>query len=179
MKTDTLRLGQALGCRDDFRRSSFIVGIMLALLVSLLLIFGHSSARAQTPGVQAVGTMSDIMVSMVYPAANNILLSIYRGGPQTDQDWTAVKRQAVLLAQSGNVLLMSGPAGGQGEWAQDAKILVEVGAAVYKAAGAKDANAFLAVAQPLNAACTTCHKQYRANIATPSERVGPDRQPAE
>ena len=119
------------------------------------------------------------MVSMVYPAANNLLLSIYRGGPQDDKDWTAVKRNAVLLAESGTVLLARGPAGGQGDWAQDAKMLVDAGAAAYKAAGAKDTNAFLSVAQPLNAACTTCHKQYRANVASPNERVGPDHQPAE
>jgi cytochrome c556 len=152
------------------------------LLLVALLLFGHANARAQTGAagnVQAVGTMSDIMVSMVYPAANSLLLSIYRGGPQDDQEWAAVKHSAVLLAESGSVLLMRGPAGGQGDWAQDAKMLVDVGAAAYKAAGSKDANALLAVAQPLNAACATCHKQYRANIATPSERVGPDRQPAE
>ncbi len=153
------------------------------LLLAALLIFGRSSAHAQGSGaagnVQPVGTMSDVMVSMVYPSANNLLLSIYRGGPQNDQEWTAMKRSAVLLAESGTVLLARGPAGGQGDWAQDSKMLVDAGAAAYKAAGAKDTNAFLAVAQPLNAACTTCHKQYRANVATPNERVGPDHQPAE
>ena len=153
------------------------------LLLVALLSFGRASARAQGSGaagnVQPVGTMSDVMVSMVYPAANNLLLSIYRGGPQDDKDWTAAKRNAVLLAESGTVLLARGPAGGQGNWAQDARMLVDAGAAAYKAAGAKDTNAFLAVAQPLNAACTTCHKQYRANVATPNEHVGPDHQPAE
>lgn len=155
---------------------SFVGLLLLALLVS-----GRFSARAQgtAANVQPVGTMSDVMVSMVYPAANNLLLSIYRGGPQDDKDWTAAKHNAVLLAESGTVLLARGPAGGQGNWAQDARMLMDAGAAAYKAAGAKDTNAFLAVAQPLNAACTTCHKQYRANIATPNERVGPDHQPAE
>lgn len=156
---------------------------LAGLLLLALLSFGRSSARAQASGaavnVQPVGTMSDVMVSMVYPAANNLLLSIYRGGPQDDKDWTAAKHNAVLLAESGTALLARGPAGGQGNWAQDARMLVDAGAAAYKAAGAKDTSAFLAVAQPLNAACTTCHKQYRANVATPNERVGPDHQPAE
>ena len=60
------------------------------LLLVALLSFGRSSARAQGSGaaanVQPVGTMSDVMVSMVYPAANNLLLSIYRGGPQDDKE---------------------------------------------------------------------------------------------
>jgi len=159
--------------------------------VAVLLMFGRSPAHAQTTGgslqanssasgnIQPVGTMSDIMVSMVYPAANNILLAAYRGGPQDDKEWLSVQRNAVLLAESGNVLLMRAPAGGQSDWAKDAKILVDAGAAAYKAARAKDANALLAVAQPLNATCTSCHKQYRANLAGPGERVGPSHQPAE
>lgn len=166
----------------------YLATLGLAVLsLAMPLMFGRSAAHAQTAGagpqansgasgnVQPVGTMSDIMVSMVYPAANNILLSVYRGGPQDDKEWLALQRSAVLLAESGNVLMMRGPAGGQGDWGKDARMLVDVGAAAYKAAQGKDANAFMAVAQPLNAACTTCHKQYRANVAGPNQRIGPSR----
>ena len=45
------------------------------------------------------------------------------------------------LAESGNLLMMRGRARDQGEWMKDAKALVDVGAAAYKAAKAKDANA--------------------------------------
>ena len=160
-------------------------------LETSLLTFGSFMASAQrrsaasqantgTSGnTQTVGTMSDVMTSMVYPAANNILLAAYRSGPQDDKEWLAIQRSAVILAESGNVLMMRGPAGAQGDWAKDVQMLSEVGAAAYKAARAKDANALMAVAQPLNAACTTCHKQYRANLAAPGERVGPAHQPAE
>ena len=70
-----------------------------ALIVSAVLVSGERTvAQAQTAGVQAVGSMSDVMVSMVYPATNNILLFVYRGGPQSDADWASVQRSAVLLA---------------------------------------------------------------------------------
>lgn len=159
--------------------------VLLALAAAL--IFKSSVAKAQTAGaaaangtsdnIQTVGTMSDVMVSMVYPAANGILLSVYRGGPQDDKEWIAVQRAAVLLAESGGVLMRRGPNGG--EWAKDAKTLVDVGAAAYKAARAEDVNALGALDQPLNAACTSCHRQYRANIAGPQQRTGPSHQPAE
>jgi hypothetical protein len=123
---------------------------------------GARQAPAAGPG-QVIDSMSDLMVSMVYPATNNILLFVYRGGPQSDADWASVQRSAVLLAESGNVLLMRGPAGDQGDWAKDAKALVDAGAATYKAARAKDARALLAVDQPINASCVNCHKQYRFN----------------
>ena len=168
------------------------LGPTLLMATTLIFaLFGRSAAHAQTQGAtsqvnnagsgnpQPVGTMSDVMTSMVYPAANNILLVAYRGGAQDDKEWLAIQRSAVLLAESGNVLVMRGPAGGQSDWAKDAKMLSDAGAAAYKAARAKDPNALMAVAQTLNAACTTCHKQYRANIAGPAERVGPSHQPAE
>ena len=171
------------GARDIVRRAS----LALVVLTLAMLMSGRSVAQAQTAApspqanssasgnIQPVGTMSDIMVSMVYPAANNILLSVYRGGPQNDKEWLAVQRDAVLLAESGNVLTLRGGAAGQGDWGKDARMLVDVGASAYKAAQAKDTNAFMAVAQPLNAACTTCHKQYRANVAGPNQRIGPSR----
>jgi hypothetical protein len=119
---------------------------------------------AQAPETQTVGTMSDLMVSMTYPAANDILLSVARGGPKDDKEWMAVQRSAVLLAESGNVLMMRGRARDQGDWMKDAKMLVDAGAAAYRAARAKDAAALAAVSEPLNASCTTCHKQYRPNV---------------
>jgi hypothetical protein len=123
---------------------------------------GQGGGARQTPG-QPIDTMSDLMVSMVYPATNNILLFVYRGGPQNDADWESVQRSGVLLAESGNVLLMRGPGGDQGDWAKDAKALVDAGAATYRAARAKDTKALLAVDQPINASCVNCHKQYRFN----------------
>jgi len=125
---------------------------------------GQGGGARQTPAAgpgEVIDSMSDLMVSMVYPAANNILLSVYRGGPQNDADWENVQRSAVLLAESGNVLLSRGPAGDQGDWAKDAKMLVEAGAAVYRAARAKDTKTLLTTDQAINTSCVTCHKQYR------------------
>jgi hypothetical protein len=165
---------------------AFGVAILAPLIVAMLLISARAPAQAQMAGAapstntgaagnDAVGNMSDVMVSMVYPAANNILLSIYRGGPQDDREWVVIQRNAVLLAESGNVLARRGPRG-EVDWAKDAKMLADVGAAAYQAARSKDANALDALDQPLNAACTACHKQYRPNIAGAREREGPSRQ---
>jgi len=137
---------------------------------------GGGQGGRQAPAANAgppIDSMSDLMVSMVYPAANNILLSVYRGGPQNDTDWATIQRNAVLLAESGNVLLTRAPNGAnQGDWARDARMLVDAGAAVYKAARAKDTATLLTTDQGINASCTTCHKQFRfgsdtAPIAAP------------
>ena len=125
---------------------------------------GRGGEGGGIAGSAPIDSMSDIMVSMVYPATNNILLSIYRGGPQNDMDWETVQRNAVLLAESGNVLLMRAPVGAnQADWARDAHMLVDAGAAVYKDARAKDTSALLTTDQAINASCVNCHKQFRFN----------------
>ncbi len=138
-----------------------IIGL---LSIGLLLAAGITFAQAQQDQTQPVGTMMELMYSMVHPASNEILLTVNRGGPQNDKEWAAIQRSAVQLAESGNILMMRGRARDQGEWMKDAKALVDIGAAAYKAAKAKDANALAALTGQLDASCTTCHKQYRPNV---------------
>ena len=137
-----------------------IIGL---LSIGLLLVAGAPMAQGPE-SFQPVGTMSELMVSMIYPAANDLLLFVHRGAPKDDKEWAAVQRSAILLAESGNVLMMRGRARDQDEWITDARILVDVGAAAYKAARAKDGNALVALDEPLNASCITCHKRYRPNV---------------
>jgi hypothetical protein len=135
---------------------------MLSLIVGVLLLAG--AVMAQDSGTaQPVGNMSDIMVSIIYPAANEILTFANRA-PADDKEWIALQRSAVRLGESGNLLMMRGHALNQGDWIKDAKLLVDVGAAAYKVAKAKDAGALPALNDQINASCTTCHKQYRPNV---------------
>jgi hypothetical protein len=137
-----------------------IIGL---LAIAFTVAAGAPMAQAPEP-LQPVGTMREFMVSVVYPPTNDLLLFIHRGAPRDDKEWAAVQRSAILLAESGNLLMMRGRAVDQGEWIKGARMLVDVGAAAYKAARAKDANALLALDAPLNTSCIACHKQYRPNV---------------
>ncbi len=132
--------------------------------ITLVLI--GTSAFAQT-----APTMKQLMQDLIYPASNEILLFVYRGQPKTETDWANVRRSAITLAESGNLLTMPGRApASQGDWAKDAKTLSDIGTAAYKAAQAKDFPALAALADSLDASCTTCHKQYRPNVFPRSVR---------
>ncbi len=134
------------------------------LSIALLLAAGTYSVQAQQPAAPPVGTMMELMTSMVYPATNDLLLAVHRT-PKDDKEWMAVQRAAILLAESGNVLMMPGRSRDQGgEWQKNARLMVDTGAAAYKAARAKDAAALSALDGPLNASCVGCHKQYRPNV---------------
>jgi mono/diheme cytochrome c family protein len=118
-----------------------------------------ATASAQAP---PSATMKQLMLDLIHPASNEVLLIIYRGGPQNDKDWATVRRGALTLAEAGN--LLAARRSEPGDWAKDAKLLADAGAAAYKAAQAKDAKALAAVAEPLDRSCTTCHQQYRPNV---------------
>lgn len=123
-------------------------------------------ALAQTPSesLPPAVTMKQIMLDLIHPASNEILLSVYRGGPKNDAEWAVVRHSALTLAEAGTLLTVLGRARDQSDWPKDAKLLADSGSAAYRAAQAKDVKALAAVAEPLDASCTTCHKQYRPNV---------------
>jgi hypothetical protein len=110
-------------------------------------------ALAQAPVV----TMKQLMVDLIHPASNGLLLAIYRG----DRDWAEFRRNALILAESGNLLVQRNDSVA---WKQDAKLLAEAGAAAYKAAQAKDAKALAGLTTSIDTACTTCHRHYRPDV---------------
>src|SRR5580693_8042662 len=120
-------------------------------LISALILAGGFSIRTVTfaqsssESFPPVASVKQLMLDMIHPSSNDILLAIYRGGPKDEKEWAAVRRSAVTLAESGNMLMMRGRARDQGDWMKDAKLLVDAGAAAYKAAQAKDLAAVVAL----------------------------------
>ena len=130
-------------------------------------VFVMSSALVgQDPAdrLQPVATMKQLMVDVIHPASNGILLLVNRGGPSDDKEWAEVRRSAMTLAESANLLIMRNRAA---DWRADAKMLTDVGTAAYKAAEQKDGPALAALTDRLDASCTTCHKQFRPALFVP------------
>lgn len=109
-------------------------------------------------------SMKQIMLDLIHPTSNEILLFINRGGPKDEKDWAAVRHSAITLEEAGTLLLRRTPVHDLAEWAKDARMLADAGAAAYKAAQSKDAAALATVAVPLDQSCTACHKQYRPDV---------------
>ena len=126
---------------------------------ALGLLFLAGAAMAQAPTFQPVASVSQIMIAITYPYSD-ALLYIERNPPKNDNEWSSLERQALMLAESGNLLMMEGRAKDQDEWMQDAKLLVEAGVASVKAVRAKDVQAILGLNDQIVTACTTCHTKY-------------------
>ena len=138
-----------------------------AWIAALILMGTFAFAQAPAESFPPVATMKQLMLDLIHPASNDILLVVNRGGPKDEAEWAAVRRAAVTLAESGNLLMLQGRARDRGAWVKDAKMLVDAGTTAYRAAQAKDPKALAAIAEPLDASCTACHKQYRPNVFPP------------
>ncbi len=130
-------------------------GILLACAVA-------AAIMAQESPFQAVGTMNQLMINIVYPTSNAVFY-VARGAPKNQQEWNEMANNALTLAESGNLLMMPARARDNDKWMADAKLLVDAGAAAYKAAQAKDADGLVALGDQLNTACVQCHMDYRPN----------------
>ena len=138
---------------------------MKSKFMGILLLSGTIAfAQAPSDPFPPAASVKQLMLDLIHPSSNDILLAIYRGGPKDDREWAAVRRAALTLAESGNMLTVQGRSRDRENWMKDAKLLVDAGNAAYKAAQAKDANALAALAGALDASCTACHKQYRPNV---------------
>ena len=127
----------------------------------LFLMVGLAAAQAPT-FYQPVGSMSQLMIDIIYPTSNAIFY-VERAPPMSEREWNALRGTALTLAESGNLLMMDTRARDRGDWMKDAKLLLDVGAAAFKAAQAKDLPGILALNDDLNTACVTCHMDYRSN----------------
>src|ERR1700752_43882 len=127
------------------------IGAIFAIAVAVgFSIRKTAFPQAPSESFPPVATVRQLMLDLIYPSSNDILLAIYRGGPKDEKEWAAVRRGAVTLAESGNMLMMRGRARDQEDWMKDAKLLVDAGNSAYKAAQAKDANALAALAGSLD-----------------------------
>ena len=146
-------------------------------LVALLLIAvaGIGVVRAQAPAKKAttaspastsaaptvrVGTMSELMVHLIYPTSDAVFYITSRT-PSTEAEWTELQARTLTLAESANLLMMPGRARDQGQWMKDARLMLDAGQAAFKAAKAKDVKAPEALSDQMYEACTTCHTHYR------------------
>jgi cytochrome c553 len=129
-----------------------------------ILALGIAVIGVGTTALTQVASVKQLMLDFIQPASNDLLLSINRGGPKDDTDWASIRRSALALAESANLLAIPGRARDQGDWIKDAKMLADAGTAAYKAAQAKDASALAAVSDSLDASCTACHKKYRPDV---------------
>jgi hypothetical protein len=160
------------------------MGIIAAMrfILGSLLLSASLAAQAVTPPAPApapprpapVGTMSELMVKMIYPTSDAIFYITTRT-PASEAQWGELQAKALTLAESANLLMMPGRARDDDRWMQDAKLMLDAGRAAVRAARAKDVAALDALSDQLYESCTSCHQHYRPNYGrrpAPTQNTG-------
>src|SRR3954462_14637779 len=129
----------------------------MRIIAGALLAAVAVSSQAPPPSRPAagpVGSMSDLMVKMIYPTSDAIFYITTRT-PASEAEWGELQAKALTLAESANLLMMPGRARDQDRWMADAKLMLDVGRAAFRAARAKDVAALDALSDQLYESCTS------------------------
>ena len=125
----------------------------------LILLASVALAQAPTP-YQPVGTMSQLMINIIYPTSDAIFY-VDRDEPKNEVEWNNLANQALMLAESGNILMMPGRMRDEGNWLKYSKMMLDAGNAAFKAARTKNLDGVRAVNDQLYESCVECHALYR------------------
>jgi hypothetical protein len=134
--------------------------IALVAVAAAVHVPAAQDKSAAAPPMQRIGTMSELMVHLIYPTSDAVFYISSRT-PKTEAEWTELQAKTLMLAESANLLMMPGRARDQGQWMKDSKLMLDAGNAAFRAAKAKDVAALEALSDQLYESCVTCHKNYR------------------
>ena len=124
----------------------FALGIAMAASLA--------QAASDRPPTRNVGSMSDLMVKIIYPTSD-ALFYVESRTPKDEAEWNTFEGQMLTLAESANLLMMPGRARDQKQWMADAKLMLDAGALAVKAAKTKNVEAVSALSDQLLESCTT------------------------
>jgi hypothetical protein len=123
------------------------------------------AARNASPGTVRVGTMSELMVHIIYPTSDAVFYISSRT-PETEEQWKELQAKTLTLAESANLLMMPGRTRA-GQWNRDSRQMLDAAWGAFKAAKAKDVAGVEAVSDQLYESCVSCHKAYRPDYGKP------------
>jgi cytochrome c556 len=115
---------------------------------------------AETAGPKSIGTMSELMLDVIFPTSNEIFY-VGRNEQKSEKDWRDLQNNALMMGEAANILMAENRARDKDRWMKDAKLLWTVGDKAFKASKARDLEALKDLNDELYEACQSCHEHYR------------------
>ena len=178
--------------------------------LAVAVVVAAGCSRPDAPQYRMTSTVKDIMDSIIDPNADAIWDSVEivatldgttEKAPKTDDDWKALRRSAIALAEASDLLLIPGRhIARPGEKAEDARVDLhpeEIEARInqdpaawvngahglhdavmesLKAIELRDVKALLNAGDVLDQSCESCHRRYWYRVApggAPTEAAQP------
>lgn len=147
-------------------RARFVIAASL-LGLACLFVPGARSQSTVGKGKAAfkLAPVADTKLLMEGLASPNLqsLGKLFRDKPKDAEAWGFARGQALILAETGNLLLLRPPRTSTGEeaWMQQASALRESAANLARAAAAKDYGKSRSTLADVANACNRCHQTFR------------------
>jgi cytochrome c553 len=97
---------------------------------------------------------------MISPASDAVFAAS-SNQPLDAKGWADARNEAILLAESGNLLMMGTRVRDNGNWMKMSRAMVDAAALAAAAAEKKDAKGLEAATDAITTACMDCHRPYR------------------
>ncbi len=168
---------------------------LLGVLVVLLATTAVTTAQAQGPSSEPVGTLAEVMRGILFPASNRLsdvqtvdpdtpvpvnpnderpsakFASIYTGWPTVDNAAVALAEVAKLIMVPGRLCENGEPVPvEQDNFIQWARELEEVGIKALAASRSRNMEAVSEVNNDIFEACSNCHSVYRDSYTDPPKK---------
>jgi hypothetical protein len=122
-----------------------------------------SGAQQETgkPGMKPVANVEQLMKLVTIPASD-VVFNIAADGPKKDSEWLDVQNNALLVAESANLLMMPGRARDNQAWMKEAQAMLDTAMLAFNAAAAKNADQLADASDKIYSTCESCHETYMA-----------------
>jgi Cytochrome C' len=131
-----------------------------SLLTAVVLAASLQAQRAPQTGVRTLANVLQLHELLISPASDAVF-NASTDPPTDDKGWTAARNQALVLAESSNLLMVGSRVRDNANWMKMSRALVDAAALAANAAEKKDAKALESATDAITAACMDCHRPYR------------------
>jgi len=150
------------------------ISVVLAVAISTGLLAACApkppavQSPAPVPEIENLATTRQVMLGLTIPASD-VIFQVGGSPPADDAAWDRIVANAVMLAESGNMLLTGPRDLKQPEWAQHARDLVARSRAAADAATKRDVDAVLEAGNGIYEVCDACHARFMPARAAEQE----------
>src|SRR5262245_63663126 len=123
----------------------------------------------EAPPFKPIADVKQLMQGAIDPSADVIweatgtIISkdgVLERRPKNQEEWDAVRNAAIILTESGNLLMMNPRAKDGDAWMKRSQEMIDTGQAAWKAAEAKNVDQLFTIGGDIYEACSHCHQQY-------------------
>jgi hypothetical protein len=145
--------------------------------LGLLVLIAACDRGPAPPPYRPVVDVKELMSAILEPAAERYWDAVgtvvdERGtteiAPKTAEEWEEVRRSALLVAESGNLLMMPSRVRDALEWVTFSRAMIDAASAAADSAGARRASAVFDAGAVLYETCTQCHAKYAVEQQRPN-----------